>query len=236
MWMWDKKIQHFPFQWMFRGISRQCCRRTFILKIKPVNWCLAHWGRDKTAAILRTTFSNTVWISLQTSLKFVPKVRINNIPALIQITAWRRPSGKPLSKPMMVSLLTQMRHSASMSSLLCTNNLLVLPMSMYRCHLQFWSDIWTKGEFGRKLYLWSFINEMKVLPKWQSQNETSRGIIRILNQNTESKQGCIFTYTNIRPWSKQWIKQVLFDATAKSTLILNESFFPSISSRCGCLP
>ena len=41
------------------------------------------------------------------SLKFVPKVRINNIPSLVQIMAWRRPGDKPLSEPMMVSLLTQ---------------------------------------------------------------------------------------------------------------------------------
>ena len=45
-------------------------------------------------------------ISLKISLKFVPKVRINNIPALVQIMAWRRPGDKPLSEPRMVSLLT----------------------------------------------------------------------------------------------------------------------------------
>ena len=45
-------------------------------------------------------------ISLKISLKFVPEVRINNIPALVQIMAWGRPGDKPLSEPMMVSLLT----------------------------------------------------------------------------------------------------------------------------------
>ena len=40
------------------------------------------------------------------SLKFVPKGPINNIPALVQIMAWRRPGDKPISEPMMVSLLT----------------------------------------------------------------------------------------------------------------------------------
>ena len=44
--------------------------------------------------------------SLKISLKFVPKVRINNISALVQIMAWRRPGDKPLSEPMMVNLLT----------------------------------------------------------------------------------------------------------------------------------
>ena len=40
------------------------------------------------------------------SLKFVPKGLIDNIPALVQIMAWRRPGDKPLSEPMMVNLLT----------------------------------------------------------------------------------------------------------------------------------
>ena len=34
---------------------------------------------------------------------------INNIPPLVQITAWRRPGDKPLSEPTMVSLLTHIR-------------------------------------------------------------------------------------------------------------------------------
>ena len=39
-------------------------------------------------------------------MKFVPKVSVNNIPALVQILAWRRPGDKPLSAPMMVNLPT----------------------------------------------------------------------------------------------------------------------------------
>ena len=57
--------------------------------------------------IFKCIFLNeNVWIVLKISLKFVPKVRINNIPALVQIMAWRRSGDKPLSEPMMVSLLT----------------------------------------------------------------------------------------------------------------------------------
>ena len=40
------------------------------------------------------------------SLKFVPKGLINNIPILDQILSWRRPGNKPLSEPIMFSLLT----------------------------------------------------------------------------------------------------------------------------------
>ena len=45
-------------------------------------------------------------ISIKISLKFVPKVLIDNNPALVQIMAWRRWGDKPLSEPMTVSLLT----------------------------------------------------------------------------------------------------------------------------------
>ena len=56
--------------------------------------------------IFRCIFLNeNVWISINISLKFVLKGPINNIPALVQIMAWRRPGDKPLSEPMMVSLL-----------------------------------------------------------------------------------------------------------------------------------
>ena len=93
--------------------------------------CLTHWGRDKMDAISQTTFSNAfswtkmleyrlkfgwslflrvyrsnAWIPIKISLKFVPQGPINNILALVQIMAWRRPGDKPLSGPMMVSLST----------------------------------------------------------------------------------------------------------------------------------
>ena len=58
--------------------------------------------------IFKCIFENeSEWTSPRISLKFVPKDRINNIPALVQIMAWRRPGDKPLSEPTMVSLLTQ---------------------------------------------------------------------------------------------------------------------------------
>ena len=51
-------------------------------------------------------FDENIRILTKNSLKFVPKGLINNIPALVLIMAWRRPGNKPLSEPMMVSLLT----------------------------------------------------------------------------------------------------------------------------------
>ena len=57
--------------------------------------------------ILKCMFLNkNVWIFLTISLKCVRKVRISNVPSLVQIMAWRRPGDKPLSEPMIVDLLT----------------------------------------------------------------------------------------------------------------------------------
>ena len=57
--------------------------------------------------IFKCIFLNeNIWIPIKISLKFVPKGHINNIPALVQIMAWRRPGDKPLSGPMMIRLPT----------------------------------------------------------------------------------------------------------------------------------
>ena len=82
--------------------------------VKCNNSKLKHWGRDKIAAISQTPLWNTfasiisenVTISIEISLKFLPKGPINNISALFLIMAWRRPGDKPLSEPMLFSLLT----------------------------------------------------------------------------------------------------------------------------------
>ena len=64
-------------------------------------------GRHFADDIFKCIFLNeNAWISLKISLKFVTKVQINDIPSLVQIMARRRPGDKPLSEPMMVSLLT----------------------------------------------------------------------------------------------------------------------------------
>ena len=70
-----------------------------------------HWDRDKWTPFrrwhLQMHFLWWKWIPIKISLKFVPKGPINNIPAMVQIMAWRRPGDKPLSEAMMFSLPTQ---------------------------------------------------------------------------------------------------------------------------------
>ena len=66
--------------------------------------------------------NKNVWIPIKISLKFFPKGRINNIPAMVQIMAWRRPGDKPLSEPMMKFTDAYMHHSASMSQCICSRD------------------------------------------------------------------------------------------------------------------
>ena len=64
-------------------------------------------GRHFADDIFKCNFVNeNVCIPIQISLKFVPKVPIKNIPALVQIIGWRRAGDKPLSEPMIISLPT----------------------------------------------------------------------------------------------------------------------------------
>ena len=66
-----------------------------------------HNGRHFADDIFKWIFLNeNIWILIKISLKFVPQGPINNIPALVQIIAWRRPGDKSLSEPMMVKLPT----------------------------------------------------------------------------------------------------------------------------------
>ena len=62
-----------------------------------------HFADDIFKCIL---LNENVLISIKISLKFIPKGPINNIPALVQIMAWRWPGNKPLSEPMMIISLT----------------------------------------------------------------------------------------------------------------------------------
>ena len=93
------------------AIEKQPLWRCNYLSMPYYQWRIDTLKPRRIAPILQTTFAiafleSNVWISFEISLKFVLKARINHIPALVQIMAWRRPGDKPLSGPMMVSLLT----------------------------------------------------------------------------------------------------------------------------------
>ena len=143
--VWDKITYPFPnfncaavevWEWMSNFISHfignviaypcwALVRQTASPNGEPVMWFSYCWlntlrlrqnGCHLADAIFKCIFLNeNVWISVKISLKFFPKVQINNIPALVQMISWCRPGDKPLSQPMVISLQTHMCHSASMS-------------------------------------------------------------------------------------------------------------------------
>ena len=87
-------------QWLLHGTK--CCKDDHFNTLRQ-----RQDGRLFPDDIFKSIFFNeNVQILIKISLTFVPKASINNIPALVQIMAWRRPGNKPLSEPMMVSLLT----------------------------------------------------------------------------------------------------------------------------------
>ena len=69
---------------------------------------------------------------LKISLKFVPTILVNNIPALIQIMAWQQPGDKPLSEPMMVNLLMHVCVTLPQWAKL-DSNFLTPSMHVYAC-------------------------------------------------------------------------------------------------------
>ena len=78
--------------------------------------CLLTWfntlksrqnGRHFAGDMSKRIFLNeNKLISIDISLNPILYGQINNVTALVQIMAWCRPGDKPLSEPVMVSLLT----------------------------------------------------------------------------------------------------------------------------------
>ena len=82
-----------------------CSALSCLINTLRPRWDGRHFPDDN----FKSTFLNEdVWILIKISLNFVSKGQISNIPALVQIMAWRRSGDKPLSEPMMVSLLTHL--------------------------------------------------------------------------------------------------------------------------------
>ena len=77
---------------------------TYITRRQRVNTLRPKQNGSRFADdVFKCIFVNgNICILAKMSLKFVPKGPINNIPALVQVMAWRRSGDKPLSEPLMV--------------------------------------------------------------------------------------------------------------------------------------
>ena len=114
-------------------------------------------GRHFADDSFKRIFENkNEWISPRISLTFVPKVLINNIPALVQIMAWRRPGDKPLSEQMMVCLPThicvtqpQWVKEHSISTFARPWQLYIMEMNLIVNHLTF--SYWMRADMLRRV-------------------------------------------------------------------------------------
>ena len=122
---------HFPRYWSFvRGIHRSPVNSPHkgqwrgALVVSLICAWMTGWVNNREAGDLRRHLANydvtvmaddifkyiflngNVLFPIKIALNIVSKGPINNIPALVQIMAWRRSGDKPLPEPMVVSLLT----------------------------------------------------------------------------------------------------------------------------------
>ena len=70
--------------------------------------------------------------------KFIPEGLINNDTSLVQIMAWRRSGAKPLSEPMMVSLLMHIYASLGLNELNWLVPLVIILILIIKILLFFW--------------------------------------------------------------------------------------------------
>ena len=123
-------------------------------------------GRHFTVDTFKRTFLNeNVRISIKISLKFVPKGQINNVPALVQRTAWRRPGTKPLSEPMLVRLRTRICVTWPQWVKEEPNTTWSSRYEMLQNH------IYIRRRFGYNLdaiftYIWVFISKYRMYSRW----------------------------------------------------------------------
>ena len=107
------------------------------------------------ADIFKSIFLNeNVWIQINVSPKFVLQDPIENIPALVQIMAWRWSGDKPLYEPVMISLMTHVCVTQ------CVNTILHVA---WPWQMGSWSLKWHISQMKFWTHKWHPISQMKFL-------------------------------------------------------------------------
>ena len=152
------KAKHNKTMCIFLGIYCRC-----INTLRP-----RQDGRYFAYDVLKCIFLNeNVWISLKIPLKFVPKSPVNNIPALVQIMAWRRPGDKPLSEPMLVFVPTHICVTrpqwVNPSVFFIFINFLAIACSLFGMMLFYMNQHWLTVNFTTRNNLsWNLIRSTRV--------------------------------------------------------------------------
>ena len=93
----------------WRKTTAFCCIKYCVSHRRSFDSFLTHWRNGHNFAddpFKRILLNETFRSAFKISLTFAPKGPVNNIEAFVQIMAWCRPGDKPLSEPMIMSLLT----------------------------------------------------------------------------------------------------------------------------------
>ena len=138
-----------------------------------------HFADDIFKGIL---LNENVLVLIKISLKFIPKGPINNIPALVQVMVWRRPGDKPLSEPIMVSLLTHIcvtqpqwvnMHFLSPNDQKCTDSMTYWQFFYYRplgnVDIQ-WERLLKYHSFNSYIYIYRHDPDTDFLYQWATLN------------------------------------------------------------------
>ena len=122
---------------------------------KTISWeawnFLTYWSHFPDGIFKCIYLFANVSISIKISLKSVANFPINNIPALVQIMAWRRPGVKPFSEPMTDSLLTHICVTQSQWVSWGGSQCTCLFAGHDWCHLGY---CWPPGCSGQRTSLW----------------------------------------------------------------------------------
>ena len=110
---WYREANGYPFyEWYFwdnvGNYSWVISNVRVVVNSSPPGQNGCHFAADTFKCIF---MNENPCILIQISLKFVPKGPIDNIPALVQVMAWRRTGGKPLPEAMLTRFTdAYMRH------------------------------------------------------------------------------------------------------------------------------
>ena len=178
-----KHVVGFPSSQTIKYWLKPCMVCLWQYRLRPrQNW--RHFADDIFKCIV---LNENAWISLRISLEFVPKVRINNIPALVQIMAWGRPGDKPLSEPVMVSLLTHICVTLPQWVKVCLSCYLVLlsmtwPIWKLVSNMAYffrlllskvygkWLDSLSRGSYSFQLCQLNFKTDVTTMYSWCNHN------------------------------------------------------------------
>ena len=93
-------MPHLYFQYCVHNNDMRCNWKWFMALLTLTHWAEAKWTPLRRRHFQVHILERKCMQFDQSFTEVVPMAPINNIPALVQIMAWRRPGDKPLSEPM----------------------------------------------------------------------------------------------------------------------------------------